>query len=345
MKTKRLDDLIKEIERTLIPIANKQRRCFYEENRILTIVGEDLEAEPRQYAKIYDERYGETIKGEIMTGNYVIGVLRACILAHINERKHIYTRALFYAQTIVDVLSGKGANIDCLSKMETEVDDRDLKKFKRITLLYLANLSPEIKNSDVYKPLLKLNKDFAAECFDAMVEIIVDFCSDDQDDIDEYKQQILTYERKLKNANRTIELLEEDFEQDLEQSVAEERKMLMAMLNSQKYGYLIDALSQSQKMFREMRKNKVEIPSEFKQVQNITKNMMKFIADCEITPIMEIGDILTINCFDTEKYAYEGSSFKDDNETKQVEVISSGWEIKSKDMVISNPRVVECEEE
>ena len=31
MKPKRLDDLIKEIERTLIPISNKQRRCFYEE--------------------------------------------------------------------------------------------------------------------------------------------------------------------------------------------------------------------------------------------------------------------------------------------------------------------------
>jgi len=345
MTNKKLDDLIREIERTLLPIADRQRRCFYEENRILTIVGEDLNAEPRQYAKIYDERYGKTIKGEVMTGNYVINVLRACILAHIDERKQLYTRALYCANTIIDILDGKNKDASALSNIETEVDERDLKKVKRLTLLYVIDRCSSINKSELYKPLLKLNKDFAAECFDAMVEIIIDYCSCDNNEIDEYKQQILTYERKLKNANRTIELLEEDFEQDLEQSIAEERKMLMSMLNSQKYGYLIDTLSKSQKMFREMRKNKVEIPSEFKQVQNITKNMMKFIADCEITPIMNVGDIITISYFDTDKYSYEGSPFKDDNETKQVEVISSGWEIKSKDIIISNPRVVECEEE
>lgn len=340
MQERDVNKLSIDILKIIKDVSKKQRKTFYEENRILSIIGENLDMQPREYAQIYDDRYGLTIENNVMSGDYVISVLRKCRLAHVSERKALYQKASQYADCIVSLLSGNSYPRSMLDNIDNEFEYTE--KFKRLIMLYIAERWEFLCNKDEYKAIMKLNKSFIAECCDSIIDCINDFYGENE--IDSYKRELISLERKLKNANKTIESLQDSFEEELEDCKVEEQRVLISKLNSEKYGYLLDMIENAQNGLKEMRKKRLDIPYEISSVSIIIRNILKFVTDCDITPIMNKGDVITVNSQDAEKYNYEGTSFKDDSEEKKVQIISTGWEIKSRGIIISNPRIKEIKE-
>lgn len=341
MHEKDINKLTADIFKIIREVSKKQRKAFYEENRILSIIGENPQMEPRACAQIYDERYGLTIENNIMTGDYVISILKKSFMAHITERQALYQKAEKYASDIISLLSADSSDGRTLDKLGIGSSASD--KFKRLVMLYIASRWKQLRNSDEYKLVIKLNKSFLAECYDSIVDCINDFYSETE--IDSYKRELILLERKLKIANKTIESLQDSFEEELSDCKAEEQRILISKLNSEKYGYLLDMIDNAQNGLKELRKKRIDIPYEIASVSIIIRNLLKFVADCDITPIMEKGDIITVNAQDAERFIYEGTPFSDDAEEKMVRIISTGWEIKSRGIVISNPRIREIKEE
>ena len=119
---------------------------------------------------------------------------------------------------------------------------------------------------------------------------------------------------------------------------------MISMLNSEKYGYILDLLVSAQNGFRLLRK-KGPIPFEIKSVQSLVRRLMEFVEDCDVVPILEIGERLSVRANEIDGYLYDGTPFASSDDTKQVEVISPGWKVFEKDIVISYPRVKELEKE
>ena len=341
MQEKDVNKLIADIFKIIREVSKRQRKSFYEENKILSIIGENPLMQPRECALIYDERYGLTIENNIMTGDYVISILKKSLMGHINERQALYQKAERYASDIISLLSANSSHGYALDKLNIGTTASD--KFKRLVMLYIASRWEHLHNSDECKLVMKLNKSFLAECLDSIIDCINDFYSETE--IDSYKRELILLERKLKIANKTIESLQDSFEEELSDCKAEEQRILISKLNSEKYGYLLDMIDNAQNGLKELRKKRIDIPYEIASVSIIIRNLLKFVADCDITPIMEKGDIITVNAQDAERFIYEGTPFYDDVEEKKVKIISTGWEIKSRGIVISNPRIKEIKED
>ena len=121
---------------------------------------------------------------------------------------------------------------------------------------------------------------------------------------------------------------------------ADESIRLISMLNSEKYGYILDLLLSAQDGFRQLRK-KGPIPFEIKSVQSLTRRLLEFVEDCGIVPMLEIGERLTVQASELSGYSYDGTPFSGPDETKEVEVVSTGWEAPEKEIILSYPRVRE----
>ena len=72
---------------------------------------------------------------------------------------------------------------------------------------------------------------------------------------------------------------------------------------------------------------------------------MEFVEDCGIVQILEIGERMSVQAGELDGYSYEGTPFTGPDEIKRVKVISPGWSVPEKDIVISYPRVKEITEE
>ena len=95
---------------------------------------------------------------------------------------------------------------------------------------------------------------------------------------------------------------------------------------------------------RQMRREGKMVPIEIASLPSLVRQLLQFVDDCNITPIMELGEELTINAVEASNYKYQGKPFANNEETKTVIVISTGWEIKEKEFTISLPTVQEKED-
>lgn len=329
------EKIVAEIKRAIRDVARKQRRTFDEENRILHIVGENLNAEPREVADMYTRQYGANDDGEAMTGIYVIRVLRRCDLTNITLRKEMYKRAEEMANGLI--LRAKGSRNMSITSEEVEAAYPE-EKFKRMIALYFINRFEAIAGSEEYTLAMRFNKSFMSELLDSVIDILS--MDTGEDELDEYKKELISLERRLNAANRTIEQLQDSFDAEVEEAKKEEHRMLLGKLNSRTYGYLLDMVANAQGGLKELRYKGIDVPYELGSVPIIIKNLMRFVADAGISPIMQIGQTLTICAADAERFNYEGEPFKDENEKKTVMVVASGWQ-SDDDIVISNPRVRE----
>ena len=332
-----------EIEQIMIETAGKQRKGFMEENLVLSLCCEDPDAQPRMIA----ERYNAAAKGNSKNGNDIIRVFRQCKLEKIQERIHLLRESKEIAKSI-----WKAMEKNDFSQLDTirATLDRHVQK-RRVILLSLTAFWRPGLSANAYQSAMKMNKDFAGECLDTILDLLAlrgraagESSEKKTLSAEAYEEEIYRLNASLNRANNLVARLQDSYEEQINEIRAEEEARMILQLNSEKYGYILDLLLTAQDGIRQLRK-KGDIPFEIKSVKSLVRRLQEFVEDCGVTPMLEMGEELSVLAKEIDGYSYDGAPFKSSGELKNVVVISPGWEIQEKGIVISYPRVKEILED
>ena len=114
-------------------------------------------------------------------------------------------------------------------------------------------------------------------------------------------------------------------------------------LNSERYGYILDELLRIRKGVDRLQKENCQLPLEINGLLIMVKQLIHFIRDSHIEPVLKINSVQEVTAADIQYYGYEGSPFSSPEERKKVKVVSPGWIYMDKQVQISRPRVQEEE--
>lgn len=151
-----------------------------------------------------------------------------------------------------------------------------------------------------------------------------------------YKNSLELVQSMLDELNRTIDETAEDARNAAIVS-------FYALMNSEKYGHLLDGLELVERRLSDLKEQKVKLPPQAMPLTIVFKQLLRFVRDCEITPIETTGRTFEAEFEELENYTYIGEAYTKAGERKTVTVEKPGW--KYRDAVISLPTVREKEEE
>lgn len=332
-------DTIVSIAKMVIKTGNTQRRDYTYENRILYTFTQSAELSPSECADIVFDSYGQR-----ETGHSVISILKVCGLVPQERRTSILKDAEEIADRIIrllaDNLSATPADIEKLEKKISSHKDSSI--LKRLVLHQIYSKVSPLNQGKSFEYMMRLSRIFAGECVDSIITILkiqLGSIAGTED----YEKEIFRLESELERSNRLLLRLQDEFEDRIEYNRKEECENLISLLNSSKYGYILDMLTNLQSGMKKLRKAGKMIPLEIGSLPSLARQLLQFVEDCGITPIMDIGEEFTVKACDIANYHYQGSPFKEADDEKYVIVTSTGWEIKDKELIVSLPAVQEKE--
>ncbi len=351
MKQDVLDKLMQDIGSAIIDVSKRQHSDFTNENLLLKVCCENPGKYPREIAELYNKIQEERESSEFIDHNKVIQKFKRFKIRYPLSNEKQLTDIFGMAEVVSDFLAGKQYSPNLLNDISSNLDNHIQKK--RLVFLLVVNYNSFImQDTSIYKAAMRMNKDFAGECLDDILGLIHHHFHSFKNkkniqvlSAEEYQREIDRLETSLNRANKLLVRLQDSFAEQLEDSKMEEQVRFMSMLNSEKYGFILDLLISAQSGFREIKKRQEKIPFEIKSMQTLVRRLLEFVEDCEITQILELGEQMQVKASDLEGYSFDGKPFLNEEELKTVEVISPGWEIVSRDIIISYPRVRELNEE
>lgn len=327
------------------------------ENRILTAICHNFDLEPREYADKLNAKYGYN-----MSGYDVIQILKNIRLNNLAERKELLKWAEETASYFEGAING---DIESYNKYEAARKRIILKNIKKeyskerlaLIMLYVKYPVIGINNSidDVYLLGNTLSKYLFYEISDVISEVYgfpqykdkkIKNNEKKQEEKISYSQaieRIHQLESILGRTNTMLTDLQEEFEEQLEANKVKELADFFTRLNSEKYGCILDELLVLRKGLDKLRRDGFEIPIEINGLVIIVKQLIQFIRDSHIEPVMKINSVNEVTAKDIEFCNYEGSPFTTPEEKKNVKVVSPGWIYKDKELQISRPKVREEE--
>lgn len=327
------------------------------ENRLLTALCHNFNLEPREYADKLNAKYKYN-----MSGYDVIQVLKNVRLGNPSERIELLKWAEETASYFEGAVNG---DIESYKKYEAARKRIVLKNNKKhylqerlaLIMLYVKYPVIGINNSidDVYLLGNTLSKYLFYEISDVISEVYgfpqyryknKKYNEKRQERKITYKQaieRICQLENILERTNTMLTDLQEEFEEQLEANKIKELTDFFTKLNSEKYGCILDELLVLRKGLDKLRKDGFEIPIEINGLVIIVKQLIQFVRDSHIEPVMKINSINEVTAKDIEFCNYEGTPFITPEEKKKVKVISPGWVYKDKELQISRPKVKEEE--
>ena len=340
--------ILEEAMKLITETSKRQKKSFADENYLLYLCCAEPEAQPREIA----EKYNRVYPSSGMTGDRVIRVFKMCKIDYIPERirlmKTVFSMSAEFIKLLREERMPKEGE---LNQFRAELN-RSIQG-RRLLLICVAEQCEEIKSCQpVYEEARRMNKDFAGECIDGILDVIEARCSRKKEKNDrpalsaeKYEEEIFRLTAALNRSNNLLTRLQESFEEQLAESRVEEQIHLITMLNSEKYGYLLDLIESAYSGFRKLRSKRITIPFEIKDVQTLVRRLLEFVEDCNIEKMAHVGDRLTVSAAQISEYIYDGTPFLHDGDVKTVEVISPGWKSIDGDIVISYPRVKEVKED
>lgn len=341
MEQKIKRSIITDLENMVSDAAKSCRKDCTFENRILyaMIKKPNMSLEDACYEVASLFRHRETNKS-------LLYVLKR--LGYVPEfrRNEFFGKASEIAGFLVQCLSSGKVDDDRINEIEKYLDqeDFDIRITKRMVLLYIYRLIPELADGPSFKDMIKCGRVFCNECVDNIISYIKIELSNPYGMAD-YEKEIKRLEAEIKRKNTLLVRLQEDFDVRIEENRKEDAENLIVQLNSEKYGYILDMLTNLTAGMKTLRREKKIIPIEINSIQSLVRQLLRFVDDCGITTILEMGEELTIDTDTVKHYQYSGTPFENAQDKKKVRVVSTGWEIKEKEIVISQPAVQECEKE
>lgn len=337
--------------------SNNYNENIVLENRIFSILANDTGMSPKPCADELNRRYGYD-----MDAGDVITAFRRCRIANPVERKEMLDWAVELADYYMLSMQG---NKEAFEKFEIKRHQSALKCGKkhdsqdRVIVMVLFEKYPEI---DVYDDLQNVHSfgygigrfvlyDFA----DAITDVygfpqqreqkkkqnVNNRLENQKMSLEKALVKIENLENTLERTNGLFQDLQDEFDEQLEESKTKELTDFFAMLNSEKYGCILDELLNVNRGVNQLRRSGYELPLEINGLLIMVKKMIQFVMDSHIEPIMKVNSTKEVTAKDVQFCNYEGSPFNTEDELKKVRVVSPGWIYKDKDVQISRPRVKE----
>jgi len=329
------ETLQKQIERSILDISARQKRNFSHEGIVLQY----LCISPRDSVHVITEQickdHPEITENWSVPENIVRRVLNSTRMGRREQRGALATAAWAAGQVLADLLLGRGGT---LAQYRAQATKEEHLQVPRMILLSLFARKDLPFSEQVYNAVLRLNKDFAAECLDAITELLENAQNTGKAQVESETQRL---RKSLLRSQELIQKLQADFDDRLESSKAEEQEHFFSLLNDSRYGYILDMLVSAQRGFDRLRQRGGVVPLEIKSMQNLVRRLLEFVHEFGVVPMTEVGVRKEVGVADLLELQYEGSPFTNDTERKKVEVISPGWKIEDRDIVISFPRVRE----
>lgn len=110
-------------------------------------------------------------------------------------------------------------------------------------------------------------------------------------------------------------------------------------MNSVKHSYFLDYFLRVEEQLKEMTQEVTELPHEIELISVLVPIFNQFLKAYGVEPQESVGEQISLTLKESDHYEYIGSDFKNADERKTVEVISSGWICEGK--LIIKPRVKE----
>lgn len=154
--------------------------------------------------------------------------------------------------------------------------------------------------------------------------------------------QIADLEREISRLQRVNTLLTNSFDERLEEEKQAAYRHFFSRLNSDRYGHILDLLSESSRELRALRRSGEPVPRAFDSVYPLVMQLMAFVRDSDIAPIMPLGQPREVRVEELNSCEYIGRPFASETETRRVETVSPGWRMG--DIRISDPVVREVDD-
>ena len=320
------------------------------ENRVLSILCGNYSLDPGTVARILYERYHYN-----MTGYDVMQIRRSMRLANPGDLKS-FQWADTVADYFYDALQGNREAFDRFEKMrKTSAGPRSNITKERLLNVMIYAKYPEIAiyhDMDLIQALGNtLGKYYCYNIADAISEAYGfpghrENKQKQQNDVpglsrEQALRKVERLERALEQTEMMLQDLQEEFAEQLETNKVKELTDFFALLNSEKYGCILDELLVVRRGVEKLRKSNFELPIEINGLLIVITKMIQFVRDSHIEPMMKTGSVKEVTAADLEFCNYEGSPFLTKDEIKTVKVISPGWIYRDKDVQISRPKVKE----
>lgn len=311
------------------------------QSRLFLLVLKDREAYPAVLAARYAEKYGQNLGGKPVSGDSVKELFDNCRMSWSGYRKRLFQQAGSSADKIYRLMHGE--------RLKEQIIDEECNRnrsFKLLVMLALLSRCPELRKSETGKSMLQLSRESARSLMDSLLRDLLgksrDGGQEERRPSEPYRENA-ALRAELEAKRSLLVQLRESFDEQLEESRLEAQADVMLQLNSDDYGRILDLLASAQKGFDTLRDNHVSIPMELRSMKTLVRKLQEFVRDCGVTPMLEPGTEIDVSTSNVENLQFEGTPLKDDWEVKKGRVVSPGWQIADRGIVISYPRVCEVE--
>ncbi len=337
MKTRLPQEMLERVSEILTDAADVQKNDFTAENMMLAAYLTNPKMEPRDCAERYNDFFARVYNTMEYTGDKVIRSFKTIGLGHIGKREKLVGECVKLGNRLLKALAeNDGSLLD--DEFDTVIKSHP--QAARLIIIAMLEQDEGLKAMKNRKNVFRLNKTFAKRCLYDIMKLLNE---EEKPKIapEEYVDEIKHLTSSLNRANSRIAMLRMQMEEQIEEERIQVQTEFIAKLNSARYGCILDMLMSAQAGFRKLRRSGTELPIEISSVPVVTRKLLQFVEDCGIEPMEEVGEELIISSADLEKYEYEGTPFESSEDEKAVKVISPGWEMYEKGIVISAPKVKE----
>lgn len=338
-------------------IESKKRRTngndYVFKNRILKLLLEKNSIGPRALVQTVNEKYNYST-----TIDEVLIVLRSTYprLNTPSDRERVLPLVKDVADAFIKALS-----LGTPEAFENFRHKRDRifsikKSFPRLICLEIFNKCPEINALGDGDTIESFRDAMSKYALYGLTDALAEYCDTTNKknfrprknkkhvSIDDLEQRIADLEEALQRSDMMMQDLQDEFDEQLLETKIQEMTAFFAKLNADKYGRILDTLLQVRKGIIQLKKQHVVLPLEISGLFILIQNLVQFVMDNHIDPIMKPDSKQRIKASEAELCDYEGTPFKDGNEEKTIMVFSPGWIYKDKDIRIARPKIKEVAE-
>lgn len=349
------------------PKYSGSNSSFIIENKLISIISMDRNGTLRSFSDDMRNIYSINVPIDgIQT------LLRKSRLNMLNIRNIIMAEASKMAYYMADAMSGDKKAFKLLSDMKNAIirkpeDEniqtekycdlhyRDAHKIFRVAIVTLFNKFKEIDILGDKNNIMQFGDGLGKYGATEIINIISDeygYSKTPQrqplkprtvsiEELERVTEKAESLSGELERTNSLLQDLQDEFEQRIEEQHLQELTDFFSRLNSDSYGYILDALFILRKGISDLRKSNYEPPQEINGLMIMASNMLKFIKDSHIDPVMKVNSVIDVTAKDIEDCNYIGSPFENADDIKTVRVISPGWIYRDKKIIISRPEVKE----
>lgn len=346
-----MENLHNSVERRTKHLSEGSYDDYLLENRVIKLFCEDSMLDPHHCAEMINSGYDRNLSGD-----RIIQLLRSMHLSFRVKRVELFDWARDTVDIFVKALETHAAKDfeKFIALRDKKIFDREGDRFKiqdRVVCLMLYVKHPELDNGNDTETVERFGntnmKYFLLDVTDFLRNICIGRKSSGKsggDKKDADKERIEQLENMLNRSDMMLKDLQAEFDARIKESHQNDMIEFFSLLNSEKYGCLLDAVLSARIGVRKLRKANFQLPPELGGLFIFIERFAQFIRDSKINPIMKPGTIQDLRLDEAEFCDYEGTPFTSPDEIKRVKVLSPGWFYQNKDVQISRPRIKESDE-